>query len=449
MSPRRNLLVILPNGLRSDAVADEQVWPLQTPNLCQLAARGLRLVCTSACPADRGGMVSLLTGLHARQHGFFIDSDRACVTDGLPTWLSDAGYRVGAVGCLGSLAHQVCDSVIVESASELNLVNCAYWKFVRSKGLGPAIMQQRKARNRSGPFDPDRLLLEVDDDVDGFITNEAIKMIDRMPTDQPWALIVLLNGPGNDLPPPAMFESVLDPADLQQGFTPPDLTQIDALAEPSYPRIMLQRLDPYHIGRIRADYLGRVALIDQAVGRLVSQVNNRPDRDHTWTVFSSDRGHLLGEHGLIGRRSFLAGAVEVPLMIAPPAIGPSPSQRDDEGLFSTVDVAATIGALGAADIPPGVVGRSLMSIWRSEPVMPLPPGGLLSEFNDRLMLETERYKIVFNRARCRCIGLYDLLQDPDERQNLVETAVGRNVIDSLRWRVADALIPLRAPGIAV
>jgi hypothetical protein len=45
------------------------------------------------------------------------------------------------------------------------------------------------------------------------------------------------------------------------------------------------------------------------------------------------------------------------------------------------------------------------------------------------------------------MGLYDLLNDPEERQNLVNSPIGVNLLDALRWRVGEALMPLRAtPG---
>jgi arylsulfatase A-like enzyme len=69
MSARRNIVVVMCHGLRSDAVSDSNAWPLTTPGLVKLGQQGLRVVASSACPADWGGMTSLLTGLHARQHG--------------------------------------------------------------------------------------------------------------------------------------------------------------------------------------------------------------------------------------------------------------------------------------------------------------------------------------------------------------------------------------------
>lgn len=453
MAALRNLLIVLGSGMRSDALEDERVWPLKTPAFKRLARRGLRLVATSACPVWPGGLVSLLTGLHARQHGVITpapapgrsgNGDAALASlPGLPLWLADAGYHVAGVGCLGPFASTCAQSVIVEPLDDTQPERCDYFRLMRARGLAPAIISQRRRRLRQGPFEPDRLLLEPDDDVDGFIAVEARRMLSRMPLDAPWALIVAFTGPGNDLPPPPPYDGLMEPDLLAEGFRPPDLKRLDALAELAYPRIMLQRMEPHVLGRIRADYLGRVALIDRGVGKLLDTVTGRGDKGRTWTIVAADTGYLLGEHGLIGRRSFLAGAVETPLIVAGPPGGPAPRQADDEGLFSTIDAAATIAALAGADLPRAVVGRSILPLWAGERVGELR-GGLISEFNDRLLLETERHKVVFHAQTGECLGVFDLLNDPDEERNLSQAAVGQNLLEALRLRLVDALLPLRA-----
>ena len=60
------------------------------------------------------------------------------------------------------------------------------------------------------------------------------------------------------------------------------------------------------------------------------------------------------------------------------------------------------------------------------------------------MLATEQHKVVFNVATENAIGLYDLDADPGERTNLINTATGQNVLDSLRCQLANTLLPLRA-----
>ncbi len=446
MPPGRNLVIVLTHGLRSDALDDSQSWPLQTPNLRKIVDEGLRLEAMAACPADRGGMVSLLTGLHARQHGYVDQDDGQAVSPcwGWPAMLTEAGYHVAGVGCVGAVEPWLADAVRVDHVDSPSSARCAYLSAVRAKGMETAILQQRDKRKRYGPFDPDRLLMDSEDDIDGFIAAKARTMLSQMPADKPWALVVGFSGPGNDLPPPTLFEYLVDPTTLEHGFVPADLKYLDVLAELDYPRILLQRLDPAQIGRIRADYLGRVGLIDYAVGRLMTTVMGRTDSDRTWLVVASDRGQVLGEHGLVGHRSFLAGATQVPVLIAPPT---PVKQKTYPQLLSTVDVAATIAALGGCDLPKASVGRSLLPVINHQPVCTQNWPGALSEYGKRLMLDTERYKVVFNTETFDSIGLYDKMTDPDEIENLVHKPVAASVLDSLRNRLGDLLLPLRAmPG---
>lgn len=488
----RNLLIILPHALRSDAFSDERAWPLSTPNFEQIARRGIRLVATSASPADPAGMISLLTGLHARQHGQLNDLNipppaatppmtsttqtnaaanaaadrvgtvatsaiaapgmgrhiRPHLAHALPGWLSSAGYHTAGVGCIDLIANLLDQTHRVASPGEVQPEHCAYFNAMQQRGLTKALSEQRKRRLRYGPFDPDRLLIEPQDDIDGYIATQSVAMLDQMPTDRPWALFVMFSGPGNDLPPPTLYEGLVDPQYLRESFAPADFRRVDALAEPAYPRALLQRLEPRTIARIRGDYLGRVGLLDFAIGKLDKALRQRPDRAHNWLALASDRGYLLGEHGLVGHRSFLAGAVETPMMLAAPLDPPRDQQPlwyDD--LVSTTDIAPTLAALAGADVPATVVGRSMLPIFNGDPVEPALVGGNISEFNHRLMLETERHRIIFQQEKREAIALFDLLNDSDERNNLIHHHAGKNLLDAMRWRLGEALLPLRAANV--
>ena len=440
MPLKRNLVIILTRGLRSDVLSDSRAWPTTMPNMDRLCERGLRLVAHSACPAADGGLVSLLTGLHARQHGH-VDTTRNLTCAGWPALLQAQGYHLTGVGCVGPIARWLHDAVHVEDVHVVESDRCAYLRAMHVRYQLAAIQLQRRQRLRTGPFEPDRLILEPNDDIDGFIAAEAEKKLIELNSHRPWAIIVMFSGPGNDLPPPTLYDQIVEPRELEAGFVPADLTRLDALAELDYPRVMLQRLDPIHLARIRGDYLGRVSLIDHGIGRLWRALEERPDRELTWAVVASDRGQLLGEHGLIGHRSFLTGAIETPLLLLPPT--PAPRISGD-GLVSTVDIAATIALLGGCDLGHAVTGQSLLPLLTGETLKSPAAGACLSEFGRRLMLMTDRYKVVFDTETRTALGLYDLAKDADERRNLLEQPTGRNILDALRWRLAETLLPLRA-----
>jgi len=372
---RRNLLVVLAHGLRSDAVGPASVWPVGTPNLEQLCGRGLRLVASSASPANWGGQVSLLTGLQARQHGYLKESPAPPTFKGVPALLRESGYHVAGVGCIGAFQASLDQAVVVHPATMTDPRRCAYLEYAAAKGLKTALIQQRRQRERYGPFEPDRIALEPDDDIDGFIGVQACAMIEKLPEDKPWALFVAFSGPGNELPPPPLYADVTSPGDVQDDFVPANFRELDALAELDYPRVMLQRLRPAQIGRIRADYLGRVSLVDFCVGQMMRDITARGDGGQTWFVMSSDHGHLLGEHGLVGHRSFLAPSVEVPAFIVPPQ---GAAEEAVDWLCSTVDVAATIAGLAVSALviawpPSDVLGVSSQVSWPTRATTNAPP----------------------------------------------------------------------------
>ena len=114
-------------------------------------------------------------------------------------------------------------------------------------------------------------------------------------------------------------------------------------------------------------------------------------------------------------------------------------------MFSTADVAPTIAALAGADRPERLAGRSVLPIFNGDPVLPEVPANL-SEFGDRVLVETERYKAVFHARDRRCLALHDLLRDPDESINLVrsDTADVREAVERMRRHLAEVLLPVRA-----
>jgi len=44
--------------------------------------------------------------------------------------------------------------------------------------------------------------------------------------------------------------------------------------------------------------------------------------------------------------------------------------------------------------------------------------------------------------------MYDLINGEEERKNLIDSLIGQNLLESLRCRLADALLPLRSAAVA-
>ena len=108
---------------------------------------------------------------------------------------------------------------------------------------------------------------------------------------------------------------------------------------------------------MRRAYYADVAVIDDAVGRIVAALDARGLLDDTWIVYTSDHGEMGGDHGLMSKCVLYEPTVRVPLIIRPPG-GCAPAVVD--ALVEHVDVPATMREIAGA--PPLVAseGRSLL-----------------------------------------------------------------------------------------
>ncbi len=441
----RNLLIVLTGGLRADAFGGSGVWPILTPHLDAIVDAGLSASAVSASTSDAPGLMSLYSGLHPRQHGVLDETPHLPHVAGWAERLHEAGYFMVGVGRVGPIRHYLNEARLVADVGAPADAQCDYLQFVRKQGVEWRVQLQRRQRERRGPFHFEEPLEDANHDVDGYIGSLASTILQRMPADRPWAMIVAFTGPGNDLPAPAPYLDVVDTDALDRNVVPVNFTEADDLGELDYPRSLLQRLTPGAVARIRQHYLARVCLVDCLVGMLRDAVDRNGHARRTWVVMGSDHGKLLGEHGLMGHRSVLGPAVYSPLLILPPqgAAG-SADQRAGEGvpdaLISTVDLAPTICAIAQADAPAGCVGQSLLPGLVGHAI-----GGptAICEFGRRLVFETLQHKVAFDVDTGEPRALFDLLKDPQEKQNLLATPGAANVLDALRWQLAQTLLPLR------
>ena len=114
--------------------------------------------------------------------------------------------------------------------------------------------------------------------------------------------------------------------------------------------------------------------------------------------------------------------------------------RSADGLISSTCLAATICDLAGADPPTGCAGQSVLRALGGGRL-----GGdlVISEFSDRLMAETLQYKAMFDITSGRLRVLFDMVADPEERTNLVDSPKAADVIDMIGGRLTPCLMRLR------
>ena len=102
----------------------------------------------------------------------------------------------------------------------------------------------------------------------------------------------------------------------------PELPQGDWLPERSrrYQKWAqyFQPREPMAGKKIAARYFGKIAQIDDAVGRILGAYERKGWLDNTVVIFASDHGEMLGDLGRISKSILYESAVRVPLIIRVP-----------------------------------------------------------------------------------------------------------------------------------
>lgn len=163
----------------------------------------------------------------------------------------------------------------------------------------------------------------------------------------------------------------LDEFDPHEPFDPPDhywrRYNPDYIGEqvvwPSYGRT--DYLTPAELRQIRALYAGKLTMVDVWFGRLINHIERLGLLENTVVIVTTDHGHMLGEHGIIGKPSsdisdsnLYQELAHIPLLVHVP--GAAPGRRSQ--LIQPVDLLPTILEAEGLGVPADVQGHSLLSL---------------------------------------------------------------------------------------
>jgi len=193
---------------------------------------------------------------------------------------------------------------------------------------------------------------------------------------------------------------------------------------------------------------GMIAMIDDAIGRVLGRLTACGLADNTVVIFTTDHGDFLGDHGLLLKGpAHYESITHVPFIWAEPG---KRAARRTEILVGTLDIAPTI--LDRANVQPynGIQGLSLL---------PVLDGSNTTITRDSMVIEDDQQRAIFgltSGSRLRTLvtqhwrmtiaqddpygELYDLQNDPDEMENLFEDSAHRSVRAELMEKLAYRLM---------
>jgi len=169
-----------------------------------------------------------------------------------------------------------------------------------------------------------------------------------------------------------------------------------------------------------AVYYGMISMMDKYVGQIVRRLDDLGMAENTLLVFTSDHGHLFGQHGMTAKGPFhYEDLLRVPFIARCPGVVPAGEYCDS--LISLVDLPTTFLGWAEIEAPKSMVGKDQMPVLSKD----------VSSVRDEVVVEnrqeyttvhvktlvTERFKLTvyLNQSYGE---LFDLLEDPQELRNL-------------------------------
>lgn len=253
--------------------------------------------------------------------------------------------------------------------------------------------------------------------------------------DQPFFLYVAFTAPHDTRNPPMAFREMyyknLPP--VPENFLPLHPFNNELLS----PFFRDENLAPWPrpkdmIQQQMAEYYGMITHLDEQVGRILDAVDKRGDRKNTYIVYTSDHGLSLGQHGLMGKQSLYEHSMKTPLIIRGPCI---PKGKSSQALTYLHDIHPTILKLTGSDLTPAARTADLAPIWRGDKLSVRDT--LFLGFNKNIRtIRDGRWKLLIY-PQINHTQLFDLKNDPLERENLVDNPENENIISRLKNSMGD------------
>lgn len=460
----RNVLLVVADQWRGDALGCLKHPCLRTPHLDRLASEGtlFRRHYSQAAPCGPG-RASLYTGMYMFNH--------RCVDNGTPldarfTNFAIEARRAGHDPTLFGYTSTSVDPRTVDP-SDPRLTDyegvlpgladgvAGKWQpwldWLAARGfkgpLTPELASMRKGTDQGWARFTAPALYSAEESETAFLCDELLQWL-RPRQGRGWFAHLSIKKPHPPWVAPEPFNRMYDPADMpaprRGASAQEDSRQHPFLAwmianhrRPHYTLAgerLESSLDTQEVRAARAAYFGLMSEVDHHIGRIVEYLRASAELDETLVIFTSDHGEQLGDHHIFGKSGYFDAAFHVPLVVRFPGSKAASGRVVDE-FTEAVDIMPTIlDALGL-EVPPQCDGEPLTPFLRGE----TPDGwrrharwefdfrnirsrsaardlGLQPDQCSLAVIRGERYKYVHFAALPAL--LFDMAQDPGEFQDV-------------------------------
>ena len=202
--------------------------------------------------------------------------------------------------------------------------------------------------------------------------------------------------------------------------------------------------------KARADYFANITLVDNMVGRIIDSLKENGLYDDTIIIFTSEHGEMMGDHGMLEKRTLYEESAKVPLLVK--LNGKRSSQKLIKGSFSHIDLVPTILTLLDQKIPKNLQGQNktdsfkTLSLENNEVIVEWNGQGQIDDRNlgsedINNLNQNPRRSLIFNRMKLNLTlndksEFFDLNIDPYEEVNRIDDPKYSEIISEMQKKIS-------------
>lgn len=420
---RPNIIFILTDDQRWDAVGYASDGKVHTPEIDRLARAGVRFdnayVTTPISAASRA---TLLTGMYERTHGFTFQQGplkEPYMRQAYPVILRQQGYITAYFGKLGVAyrnAAKLFDHAEIYDRNDKEPSVKGYYRFDGQDSLhltrytGQRALEFIESYDGSAPF-----CMSL-----GFSAPHAH---DPAPDQYFWMPVSDSLYEDQEMAPPILSEDYyfqILPQEVREGFNRLRWTW---------------RYDtPEKYQHSIKGYYRMIHDVDTEIGKIRAALEKKGLDKNTVIIFMGDNGYFLGERQLAGKWLMYDNCLRVPLVI----YDPRGEHAEVKDMVLNIDIASTILDAAHVSIPATYQGTSLLPYCYGKKHVVERDSFLCEHLWEKKEipssegLRTQRWKYMRYRFIPDSEELYDLKKDPLETKNLAGDPAYGKILKELR-----------------
>lgn len=439
MSTKPHVLLISTDHWPAALLGEAGHSAIITPTLDELARSGTRFTnCYSECPVCIPARRTLMTGTPPKTHNDRVFKPMEPMPE-LPTMAQtfrDNGYQAYAVGKLHVYPQRNrigFDDVILaeEGRPQLGAID-DHDLFLADEGFAGQGFAHGMSNNEYS-YRPWHLPEHTH--VTNWAAREMSRMIKRRDPERPGFWFLSFCHPHPPLVPLQSYLDLYMDIDIDRPFHGSWSKNFDELP---FPLQQIQgksaHIKDAEIRRIRRAFYALCTHIDHQLRIVIGTLREEGLLDDTIILFTSDHGDMLGNHGLWAKRLYYERSANVPMLLVGGSNQRVPHHQIDDRLVGWQDIMPTLLDLAGIEIPDTVEGLSMAGQETRDALY----GECGENISASRMLRSQRHKLIYYPVGNRT-QLFDLQEDPDELNDLSESAAHATIREDLTQQLVAEL----------